>query len=470
MAVFFIFTLVIIPIALLIHSILSSKNTIPKYREKGLPSITLALKYAQNPVDTIKRATEQCGDVFSLQIFTVSNIFLRGNDLNKKYLEVREDTWSFGGGMGLFLNKILDDGYWAQSRSLIGSLGRWVNRAQTLSHISDVTLREATKSFDSWTVSEEDIPLFESVSGMVHQVIVRCLMGEDFYEKSCGELLDLLHAMEADIGNPLNMILPDWMPHPPARRLRNARKRVDEIFHERLRERKGEMWEKSEDYIAHTMNDKTTADKKDFLPSHHTLLMFAAHTSTVASISWSIISILKHAETLDAIRKELETSSDEDEHILLQASIRETSRLYAGMNTLRLARRDYDIPDTSIHVPAGSVVSISPYLTHHDPRNFTDPESWIPQRWISDDGKSLVQVDNKTEAKFIPFGTGAHHCVGEKMAMMITTRALETLFRGYDISWSEGGPPSEDVTRLNFARIGSPWLKGDVRVRMFVDK
>jgi len=134
------------------------------------------------------------------------------------------------------------------------------------------------------------------------------------------------------------------------------------------------------------------------------------------------------------------------------------------MNTLRLARRDYDIPDTSIHVPAGSVVSISPYLTHHDPQNFVDPESWIPERWISEKG-TLVQVDNKTEAKFIPFGTGAHHCVGEKMATMVTTRALETLFGGYEVSWA-AGPPSEDVTKLNFARIGSPWLKGDVRVRL----
>ncbi|KAI0398137.1 cytochrome P450 [Xylariaceae sp. FL0594] len=470
MALLFVFSIVLVPIALVLHSLLSKSDKIPKYHEPGRPAVAVALSYAQNPVETIKRATEKCGGVFSLQIFTVRNIFLRGNDLNRKYLDVREDTWSFGGGMGLFLNKILDDGYWAQSRSLIGSLGRWINRAQTLDHISEVTLQEAEKSFDRW-VNEGDIKLFERVSAMVHQVIVRCLMGEDFYEKSCAELLDLLHAMEADIGSPLNMILPDWMPHPPARRLRKARERVDKIFHERLQERSqaSEAWAESEDYISHTLNDKTTADKKEFLPSHHTLLMFAAHTSTVASISWSIISILKHPGTLLAIQKELQEGPGSVEHTLLQASIRETSRLYAGMNTLRLARRDYELPGTEIHVPAGSVVSISPYLTHHDPQNFEQPESWIPERWISEKG-TLVGVDddnnnNKTEAKFIPFGTGAHHCVGEKMAMMVTTRALETLFSGYDVDWVEG-PPSEDVRLLNFARIGSPWLKGDVRVKL----
>jgi sterol 14alpha-demethylase len=155
-----------------------------------------------------------------------------------------------------------------------------------------VSLEEADKCFEQWA-TEDDVKLFERVSGMVHRVIVRCLMGEDFYEKSCDELLELLHAMEADIGSPLNMILPDWLPHPPARRLKKARQRVDEIFHARLEERAQvpEVWSESEDYISHTLNDKTTANKQDFLPSHHTLLMFAAHTSTVASIAWSIISV-----------------------------------------------------------------------------------------------------------------------------------------------------------------------------------
>ena len=118
-------------------------------------------------------------------------------------------------------------------------------------------------------------------------------MGEDFYEKSCDELLNLLHAMESDIGSSLNMIMPDWMPQPPAKRLKKARARVDEIFHDRLQERSlaPEIWAKSANYIAHTLNDTTIAKKQEFLPSQHTLLMFPSHTSTVASISWVIISV-----------------------------------------------------------------------------------------------------------------------------------------------------------------------------------
>ena len=48
---------------------------------------------------------------------------------------------------------------------------------------------------------------------------------------------------------------------------------------------------------------------------------------------------------------------------------------------------------------------------------------------------------------------------------MITNRAVETLLRDHHIEFADG-PPTEDITNLNFARIGSPRLKGDVRDKL----
>lgn len=151
---------------------------------------------------------------------------------------------------------------------------------------------QARKTIESW-VNEDKINLFESVSQLVHQILTRCLMGEDFYDNNFEELSDLLHLMERDIGHILNFILPEWVPHPPARRLRAARDRVAEIFEERLKQRakEPEKWENSEDYISYTLRDPTTAHVAHLYPAHHTLLMFAAHTSTVSNSSWTIIEV-----------------------------------------------------------------------------------------------------------------------------------------------------------------------------------
>lgn len=118
-------------------------------------------------------------------------------------------------------------------------------------------------------------------------------MGPDFHEKNGSELYDLLHGVEDDIGNILNFILPDWVPHPAALRLKRTKERIGAIFAERLKEREAnpEAWTDAQDYISFTLNDSATAHLSHLYAAHHTLLMFAAHTSTVANISWAIVEV-----------------------------------------------------------------------------------------------------------------------------------------------------------------------------------
>ncbi|KAK5987504.1 Cytochrome P450 monooxygenase pyvB [Cladobotryum mycophilum] len=445
-------------------------NRIPRYHGKArFNLLSDALEFVTDPIEVIRKATEKCGNIFSLQILIVYTVWLRGNTLNKFYLHTREDVWSFVGGMGIFLNKIIDAGYWNHYKVLLASVSRYINRAAAQEYANIVTLEETHKEAAHWE-AEGDIKLFESMSGMVHKIIVRSLMGEDFYQHNAEELLQLLHAMEADIGSPWCFIFPDWVPHPPAKRLQKARDRVKEIFYERLSERANIEKSKSrklEDYIAFTMEDKLTAPLKDLMPSHHTLLLFAAHTSTAAGIAWNIITLLRHPETMKKVTDELRSNPDTDDSLLLQACIKETSRRYCGMKLLRLARENVKLPDTEYNIPKGSVVSISPYLTHHDPNNFPNPDEWLPERWINEEDNKIRHVDNSNGVQYMPFGAGSHRCVGEKLAVIMVFRSLITLLREYDIEWADPEiPQTTDFENLNFDKVGSPWLRGDVKVRI----
>ncbi len=137
------------------------------------------------------------------------------------------------------------------------------------------------------------------------------------------------------------------------------------------------------------------------------------------------------------------------------------------MKLLRLARENSKVQGTSMTVPKGSVVSISPYLTHHDPANFANPEIWDPMRWIAktDDGMCLhAKID---QSKYMPFGGGSHRCVGEKLANIMVARSLITLLKNYDLEWATADVSRlTDFNNLNFDKVGSPWLRGGVRVRL----
>lgn len=204
--------------------------------------------------------------------------------------------WSFGDGMGMFLNKLLVPNYFDHLRAFVGSLSRGTTRQATLDHYSQVAKEETLKAIKDMSLDAEngtDSELFEEVSFLIHKIIVRCLMGQDFYDHHVKELFDLLHTMEANVGSILHTILPSWVPHKPARELWAARDRVREIFELRLRERElhPEVWNDAPDYIAYTLRDPATAHLTSFYAAHHTLLMFAAHTSTVASASWTIVEV-----------------------------------------------------------------------------------------------------------------------------------------------------------------------------------
>ncbi|KAK7511885.1 cytochrome P450 [Phyllosticta citriasiana] len=462
-AVYILFCTVVVVLAAVARAGASKKLKRP--RLGGPPLLGDAAAFANNPVAAIKQSESQCGPIFAVRMLFRDNVWLRGNKLNKFYAHVKEDTWSFGGGMGLFLNKVVVPGYFENLRTLIGSLNRCINKNEALNHYAGVAREEASKSVDDWGRSGTDIELFESVSYLVHRIIVRCLMGPDFYEKNVDDLYHLLHAVEADIGNILHFLLPDWVPHPAARRLWKKRDEMQEIFRQRLREREQnpEKWADAEDYISHTLRDKVALTLKEYFPAHHTLLMFAAHTSTVASISWTITELLRNPDILEKLRHELSTVDNVHTSPLLVACLKETGRHYSGVNMLRLSHDPVTLPESDVVVPAGSIVSISPYVTHHDPDNFARPYEWLPERWI--DGKAqLIAPKAADPSVFLGFGQGSHRCPGEKMAGYVTREVVGFLVKECTFDWGKPGRPEK--FDLDFAKIGSPWLKGDVAVRV----
>ncbi|CAO1600418.1 hypothetical protein XANCAGTX0491_004108 [Xanthoria calcicola] len=403
----------------------------------GWPVVGSLLAYSKDPVSYLRKAAAQYGKVFRANLIFTSVVWLRDPKYNRFYLEVKEHTWSFGDGMGLFLNKIVSPGYFDHLKTFVASLSRGINRKVALDHYTDLARTTARDFLHGWA-EEEDIDLFEHISELVHAIIVQCLMGPDFFSTNGAELYDLLHGTEADIGNVLNFILPDWVPHPAALRLRRRRDRIGEIFQERLEEREAhpDQWENAQDYISYTLKDSATAHLNHLYAAHHTLLMFAAHTSTVASIPWTILELLKDSKRMDLLRQELSHNEDMQSSSYLQACLKETGRLYSGISMLRLARQAISLPNTNVTVPQGSV--------------------WTPERWLEEPDLPK-RLNSGGQLAYMPFGAGVHRCPGEKLAGIIASTVVGTVAQEYDITWGEG---KADLTNLDFSKTGSPWLTG----------
>ncbi|KAK6217382.1 hypothetical protein QIS74_07496 [Colletotrichum tabaci] len=407
------------------------------------------------PVSLIRRARARCKNVLSTQYRAACKLRLRGKGLRKACFVVPGNARSFCHGMGAFLNKNVDPGYVDNIGVMLRSLTQYMDDVEAQEHAVKCTTEESHRCALEWT-TRSDVELFAGVAELTHNALVRTLMGDDFYE-SADELLSLVHAMERDVDSIWSSVLPDWVPSPPSLRLRRARDRVKEIFWERLTERhiaakNGELETDLPDYITYMLHDTSTGPLSRYLASHLTLLMFASHTSTAAVISWVIVCLLRHPDVMAAVKRDARSAAGES--VLLQACIKETMRYYDAMQCFRPAEADAE----------DSTCFSLPYTRHDLPGNYPHSDTWMPGRWLNAENK-LVDLEEKAEEDSECMA--GRRCPGEKLAAILVTQTLTTLLRCYDIKWATPDQPhTVPLDDLDFERIGSPWLKGGLRVKV----
>jgi cytochrome P450 len=67
----------------------------------------------------------------------------------------------------------------------------------------------------------------------------------------------------------------------------------------------------------------------------------------------------------------------------------------------------------------GDLLSVSPFLVHHDDKHWADAEVFRPERW----------AESGERGPYVPFGAGPYTCVGASVALTLMTETLTALTR-----------------------------------------
>ena len=84
------------------------------------------------------------------------------------------------------------------------------------------------------------------------------------------------------------------------------------------------------------------------------------------------------------------------------------------------------------HIPAKALVVISPYVMHHHPAYWQDPERFDPERFSPERSKDRPQY------AYFPFGGGPRQCIGKFFAFMEAQMILATLAQRYRLRMVPG--------------------------------
>ncbi|KAF5809056.1 putative cytochrome P450 [Helianthus annuus] len=177
-----------------------------------------------------------------------------------------------------------------------------------------------------------------------------------------------------------------------------------------------------------------------------TLIAGGSDTTTIM-LTWTLSLLLNNRHTLRKAQEELDTQVGKDRRVnesdiknmvYLQAIVKETLRLYpAGfLGGPRAFTKDCTV--AGYHVPKGTWLLTNMWKIHRDPKVWSDPCEFRPERFLTPDQKAF---DVKwTEFEFIPFGAGRRCCPGIAFAYQMLHMVLATLLQNFEMSTQSGAP------------------------------
>jgi cytochrome P450 len=214
----------------------------------------------------------------------------------------------------------------------------------------------------------------------------------------------------------------EWLeklPLPSVRRFERARALLDRIIYGIIAARRASGRDEGDllSMLLLARDEGSGMDDKQVRDEALTLFL-AGHETTANALTWTWYLLSQnpeierkfHAE-IDALGDRLPVFDDLGRLKYVEMVFAESMRLFPPAWSIgRRNLTEYRMGRYSI--PPRSIILMSPYVVHRDPRWHPDPLRFDPDRWLPENAAS------RPKFSYFPFGGGARVCIGERFAWM----------------------------------------------------
>lgn len=406
----------------------------------GWPIVGNMAEFARDPIKFITRLQQEFGDVAGFSLMGNKSVLLSNpEDIERVLLETGKRFGKFKPTYAM--RTILGNGlvtsegdFWKRQRKLAAP----AFHHQSIKRYADQMVSYAQDATNIWQTGAVR-NVHQDMMTLTQRIIMKVLFDVDVLNnagKSSQAFDAMMQALGADMGG-IEAVLPDFVPTPSRTRMVEGVKYINGLLMEIIANRRTEGSAKH-DLLTMLMEARDDDDQPmstDQLLDEIRTLYLAGHETTATTLSWTWVLLSQNPEAYAKLEAEIEqvlkgrvpTADDVQQLPYCNAVIKESLRSYpVAWITQRIAMEDVEISGYTI--PKGTFIFLSPWIVHHDPRWYKEPNSFVPERWLKE--KSELPA----RETYIPFGGGPHICLGNGLAMMEAVLLLATLLQRYHVA------------------------------------
>lgn len=387
------------------------------------------------------------GDIVRARFFYVTAYFLY-HPADIEYV-LSTNARNFEKSMSLhsnFFQRLVGNGlltsegeFWRRQRRL----AQPAFHRQRISGYADVMVEYTERLISTWQAHEERY-IDRDMMRLTMEIVVKTLFNSNVAADA-----DKVGRVIAELVKPfasqatLKWILDNRLPTPTHRRFHKLAAQIDEIIYRIIAERRASgrdegdllsMLLAAQDEDGGQMTDKQLRDEV-------ITLFLAGQETTALTLSWSWYLLALNPEIEKKFHEEIDqvlggnlpTMADLPKLKYTEMIVKESMRLFPpGYGVGRGAIEDCQIG--GFHVPAKTQVFMFQWATQRDPRFFSEPNEFYPDRWTEE---LLSQLPKYA---YFPFGGGPRICIGNTFAMMEIILVLATIGRKLRFRLASGKP------------------------------
>ncbi len=445
----------------------SSKTFVPDAKDLHLPTyaelkhvpglkphpipILRTIKFLKDPLAGVTANVKNFGHVYRVNNFGGWNIGLIGADANELVLFNKDGNFSSELGWNPILGRVfprglmmMDGDHHRADRKTLGVAFKPEPMRIYMAALNDGIIRGIGK----WAATPE-FKFYPAIKQLTLDLAAASFLGIPWGPEADQINQAFVDMVAASVG-----IVRVPIPGTAMARGVKGRKFMCSFFAREIPKRRGATGDDIFTQVCNARNDAGTLLDDQEIIDHMNFLMMAAHDTLTSSLTSMVYYLGKNPEWQDRLRTEIlavRASAGPElpyerlgELEQVEWAFKEALRLLPPVPSVpRRALRDFEFG--GFKIPAGTHVGVNPMYTHRMTEYWDEPETFDPSRFSHNRSKG------RHKYAWVPFGGGAHMCLGLHFAYMQAKAFFYVLLSEYRIVL-----PADYVCDFNMFPIPKP--------------